>query len=396
MPKLLIRVVGQAPLQATVYEVEKMRCNLCGKIFTAPIPEGIGEEKYDETCASMIALLKYGSGLPFYRMQRLQAGLGVPVPASTQWEIVEAAADKIYPAYEELVRQAAQGEVLHNDDTGMKVLALMKENQTNEDSEARTGMFTSGIVSTQAGRKIALFFTGRKHAGENLADLLKERSAHLELPIQMCDALSRNTPKGAKTQLANCLAHSRRKFVEVATSFPDQCRHVLKTLGKVYKYDAVCKEQEMTPGQRLQFHQVHSGPLMEKLRKWLTAQLEEKKVEPKSGLGEAISYLLTHWDKLTLFLKVPGAPLDNNLCEQALKKAILHRKNALFYKTEHGAYIGDLFMSLIYTCELSDANSFDYLTALQRHSKEVFANPANWMPWNYRDATSQATPAPQA
>jgi hypothetical protein len=396
MPKILIRVVGQAPLQATVYEVEKMRCNLCGKIFTAPIPEGIGEEKYDDTSASMIALLKYGSGFPFYRMQKLQAGLGLPVPASTQWEIVEGAADKIYPAYEELVRQAAQGEVLHNDDTGMKVLALMKENQSKEESDDRKGIFTSGIVSTQAGRKIALFFTGRKHAGENLADVLKKRAAELDLPIQMCDALSRNPPKGAETQLANCLTHSRRKFVDVANSFTDECRHVLETLKEVYKNDAFCKEQQMTPAQRLQFHQDHSGSLMRKLRKWLADQFENKKVEPNSGLGDAISYMLKHWDKLTLFLEVPGAPLDNNTCEIALKKAILHRKNALFYKTEHGAYIGDLFMSLIYTCELCDANAFDYLTALQRHSKEVFANAQDWMPWNYKDATTQAAPAPQA
>jgi len=122
---------------------------------------------------------------------------------------------------------------------------------------------------------------------------------------------------------------------------------------------------------------------MEKLHVWLTAQLQEKKTEPNSGLGQAISYLLNHWQELTLFLRQPAAPLDNNICERALKKVILHRKNALFYKNQNGAQVGDLFMSLIHTCELSHANPFDYLTQLQRHASELAESPHDWMPWNY-------------
>ncbi len=123
---------------------------------------------------------------------------------------------------------------------------------------------------------------------------------------------------------------------------------------------------------------------MEGLQQWCHEQLDEKKVEPNSGLGKAIRYLLNHWTKLTLFLREPGAPLDNNICERALKKAILHRKNSLFYKTENGARVGDLFMSLIHTCELCGANPFDYLTQLQEHAAELKQNPPEWMPWNYR------------
>jgi hypothetical protein len=133
---------------------------------------------------------------------------------------------------------------------------------------------------------------------------------------------------------------------------------------------------------------------MEKLHSWCAAQFEERKVEPNSGLGQAISYLLKHWEKLTLFLRVAGAPIDNNLVERALKKAILHRKNSLFYKTRKGAQMGDLFMSLIHTCELNGANAFDYLTELQRHAEELKQNPSAWMPWNYRDTLARlATPA---
>ena len=225
-------MVGQAPLAATVYELENLRCNLCGEVFTAEAPEGVGTEKYDAAAASMIALLKYGNGFPIHRLERLQGSLEIPLPASTQWEIVAETAEWIEPIYQELIHQAAQGEVLHNDDTTMKVLALMGESRprqpsAEEEKSERTGIFTSGIVSTRAGQKIALFFTGRKHAGENLATVLAQRAEELGPPIQMCDALSRNLPKKFQIVVSNCIAHGRRKFVEVAAKFPEECRYVL-------------------------------------------------------------------------------------------------------------------------------------------------------------------------
>ncbi|HUQ92171.1 MAG TPA: IS66 family transposase [Bryobacteraceae bacterium] len=386
-PKVLVRIVGQAPLAATVYSLERLRCGACGQIFTAQEPEGVGPEKYDETAAAMIAQLKYGSGVPFHRLEQLEAHLGIPMPAATQWDIVEEAAELIKPAGDELIRQAAQGEVLHNDDTSMRVLKM-----TRPAGDERTGVFTSGIVSTGECRRIALFFTGRQHAGENMADVMKHRAAELPHPIQMCDALSRNIPKlapGVEILLALCLAHGRRQFVEVAANFPQQCRYVLEMLGQVYGYDAEAREQVMTPAQRLQFHQQRSGPVMEQLHRWLEMQLAERKTEPNSGLGKAILYLLRHWKGLTLFLREAGAPIDNNVVERSLKRVVLHRKNALFYRTLNGAQVGDLYMTLIHTCQLCSANSFDYLLELQRHAPELAARPAEWMPWNYRETLAR-------
>jgi transposase len=388
-PGLLVRMKGQAPIEATVFALEKLRCNLCGEVFTAEAPEGVGEEKYDATTASMIALLRYGSGLPWNRLAGLEESLGIPLPAATQCEIVTEAAAAIQPAMAELIRHAAQGEVLHNDDTSMPVLTLRRGRGHDEnDSAERTGVFTSGIISAAQGQNIALFFTGRQHAGENLADVLRRRAAELAPPIQMCDALSRNLPhlpERLKVIVGHCLAHARRRFVEVTPNFTEECRHVLEQLGEVYGNDARAREQGMMPEERLRFHQLHSGPVMDQLQGWLTAQFAEKKVEPNSGLGLAIRYLLKHWERLTLFLQQPGAPLDNNICERALKKAILHRKNSLFYETENGARVGDLFMSLMHTCELCGANPFDYLTQLQGQAAELARNPSPWMPWNYRE-----------
>jgi transposase len=385
-PGLLVRIKGQAPIAATVYELEKLRCSLCGGVFTAAAPEGVGEKKYDETAASMIALLRYGSGVPWYRLQGLEKSLGIPLPVATQCEIVAETAVTLQPALQELTRHAAQGEVVHNDDTSMRVLSLDRDPDISPD---RTGVFTSGVVWIFQQRRIALFFTGCKHAGENLAEVLKQRPTELPPPIQMCDALSRNLPKSFATLLANCLTHGRRNFVEVTSSFPEQCQFVLETLGEVYGYDDQARTRCLSPEQRLHFHQEHSGPVMEMLKVWCGAQFAERKVEPNSGLGKAISYLLHHWEKLTLFLRVPGAPLDNNIAERALKKAILHRKNSLFYKTRNGARMGDLFMSLIHTCELNGVNPFDYLNELQRHAEELKQSPSEWMPWNYRETLAR-------
>jgi transposase len=385
-PGVEIRIVGRAPLDGTVYELEKLRCNLCGKLFTAQAPEGSGEDKYDETAGAMVALLKYGAGLPFNRLEKLQECLGVPLPASTQWEIVERKADKIHPVYSELIRQAAQGEIFYNDDTTMKILANLKKSEA-DDEISRKGSFTTGVLAVQDERRIALFFTGPKHAGDNMAQLLKQRASGLSPPIQMCDALSRNVPKEFETLLANCLAHARRNFVDLVPNFPEECRFVIEALAKVYHHDKMAKEQGLSAEQRLRFHQDRSGSAMEGLKEWLQKQLNERRVEPNSSMGKAITYMLKHWEPLTLFLRVSGAPLDNNLCEQVLKRAILHRKGSLFFKTQHGAYIGDLFMSLIHTCTLNRVNPFHYLTTLQKHSSELFKNPKQWLPWNYQEAT---------
>lgn len=386
-PGVLVRVTGQAPLAASVFALQKLRCNLCLEVFDTPPPEGVGPEKYDAGAASMIALLKYGSGVPFYRLAGLQEGLGIPLPASTQWEIVDKTAAQLKPAFDELIRQAAQGEVLHNDDTTMKILGRMKSAAQDcpQSKPARTGIFTTAILSRRDERTLALFFTGKGHAGENLSTVLAQRAAELGPPIQMCDGLAHNVPKAFQTILANCLSHARRKYVEVAPRFPEECRFVLETLAQVYRHDAQCKEQNLSPLERLDFHRRHSQPLMDALQAWLSEQMVQHQVEPNGSLGEAIGYMDKHWKELTLFLRKAGAPLDNNNTEQALKRAILHRKNALFYKTDRGAEVGDTFMSLIHTCALLEVNAFDYLNTLQRHAAALAAEPAQWMPWNYRD-----------
>ena len=390
-PGVLVRFTGQAPLHATVYRMQKLRCHLCGKLYTAPSPASVGDDKFDHTVASMIGLLKYGNGLPFNRLQGLQGSCEIPLAASTQWDIVHAASLLIAPAYNELIRQASQGEVLYNDDTTVRILEMMgqrakKAPPTKDDGDpGRTGLFTSGVVATRAGVRIALFFSGLRHAGENLSRVLQHRAAQLEAPVQMCDGLARNLPKGLDTILSNCLAHGRRNFVELHDRFPEECRYVIEAFKVIYHNDNVAHDAEMSAEARLVLHQTQSKPIMDDLHAWLSRQLNDKLVEPNSALGDAINYLLKRWEPLTLFLRRAGAPLDNNLCERALKKAIMHRKNSMFYKTRNGARVGDMYMSVIYTCELTGVSAFDYLNQLHPNTTDVTKSPDRWMPWNYRD-----------
>jgi hypothetical protein len=495
-PRSFIKVTGNAPLSAIVYDRESFRCRLCNYIATAPLPDGVGGPKYDEKAASMVIIYRYAAGMPFFRLQGVQKSLGVPLPDATQWDIVRDAAKAPRHVYAELQRQAAQGTVLHNDDTHAQILsesgkrrekadaaqaeakakvaagaeakikaeaeaeakakakaeveaeaeakakaesaakaiaaggrtrpkaatradkaaakkaeaaamACAKARAKADKAEAKAAkakaaaeaqatqktkaVQTTCILSLVEGREVTLYFTGRAHAGQNMAKVLAQRPAGMGAPIQMSDALTVNVSGDFETILCQCLSHGRRKFAEVAEHFPAHSLRMIQDLAAVYQHDKHCKKECLSPGERLAYHQANSGPLMDGLKAWMDGQLKDKLVEPNSGLGEAMRYMIKHWHGMTQFLRVAGAPLDNNICERALKKSIIHRKNSYFYRNANGAEVGDIYMSLIHTCQPCGANPFDYLTQLQLHADRVEANPELWLPWNYREATAAAT-----
>ena len=414
-PKVIVKVIGQSPLVATIFRLKRLRCRLCDAIFTGPMPAATpgpfgvqsqaqpqsedDNQKYDASCASMLALLRYGTGMPSYRLQGLQQSLNVPLSDATQWDIVLREVVAPREVFNALIVHAAQGELLHNDDTPARILSLMAQRAKDEAAGIKPvarAINTTGILALVQERKVALFFTGHAHAGANLTEVLSKRAKELGPPLQMCDALAANVPREFATILCNCLSHGRRQFVSLIEHFPLACQFVIQILAKVYGFDAHCRDTEMSGIGRLAFHQTHSAPLMDELHIWMNAQFEQRLVEPNSALGKALRYMIRHWAALTQFLRQEGAPLDNNAVERTLKWAIRYRKNSLFYKTINGAEVGDIYMSLIYTCELSRVNPFDYLQALMRHAQEVQAEPALWLPWNYRDRLSPDSKARHA
>jgi hypothetical protein len=394
-PAQILRIIGQSPLVAECLDLERLRCSGCGAVFTADCPPDARGNKYTESAVSMMALLRYDGGMPLNRLQRIQLALGTPLPASTQWDVVSKTVRFMVPVYKELSLAAAAGSLVHNDDTHIRVLDLMGKRRDKLLSAGqladpdRTGLFTTAIVSQTEHGPIALFFTGRNHAGENLAQLLDSRATELSPPILMCDALARNIPKGHEVIESNCLCHGRRHVLDEVSGFPQESRHILESLAKVFHNEKTCRTKGFTDQERLLFHQSYSQSLMADLEKWMKAQLADKRIEPNSGMGKAINYLLKRWDKLTLFLTVPGAPLENNICERALKMAIAHRKNSLFFRSLIGANVGDVYMTIIYTARLHGVNPFDYLNALQRHAANVAKRPAEWLPWNYQSTLEQ-------
>jgi len=303
--------------------------------------------------------------------------------ASTQWKLIEevgGAALLIFPALEHL---AANGDVIHNDDSHVKIIDIIRHNRQHPEKQ-RTGMFTTGFISRTGQRDIALFYNSQLHAGENMERLLKKRDEHAGTVIQMCDALSRNMPASFKTILCNCLSHGFRKFDDLKDFYPEPCLHVIKLISDAYKLDE--KTRGLAKQERLEYHKQFSKPIMVELHEYITSQLALKQVEPNDSLGKAMRYMLKHWHELTQFLRVEGAPLDNNIVERALKIPIRGRRTWLFYKTEYGAMIGGVLTSVIYTCALSGVNPLNHLIALQKHKSQIVKEPERWLPWNYQDA----------
>jgi hypothetical protein len=390
-----MRLDGNALVSAVRYELEKVRCSACGQIFTASVPAGAGTEKDTARARAVLALARYYVGLPWHRLEGFQALVGVPVPDATQWEQGEIVGDCTHPVFKYLEQLAAQGEVIFQDDTLGRVLALIEENQKaaaqaraqgKAKVDERTGLQTTALIVQVGERRICLYYTGRRPAGENLDALLTKREPGRENPVVMSDALRSNHAEEASLIRCHCLAHGRRKFSELAEDFPAESALVVNALKLVYDHEDEAREQQLSAEERLGYHQTYSAPVFTTLKTWLEQQTTERLVEPNSSLGKAIAYMLDHWDTLTRVLQEPGAPLDNNVAERALKLCIRQRKNSLFYATEHSAYIAGVLTSVIATCVPAGINALDYLVAVQEHRQEVFTNPSAWLPWNYQAA----------
>jgi transposase len=400
-PSRSIRIDGHAALSAMRYELERLRCSACGEVFSANLPVEAGTSKYHASARAAIVMNRYFLGVPFYRLEAYQALVGVPVADSTQWDQVEYVADCAYMVFEHLVYLAAQGDLIYQDDTPVRILSLIKENAQWQHaqeqglpataSSERTGMQSTALVVGVGEHTICLYFSGRNHAGENLRELLAQREEGLHKPLVMSDALSRNevasgvrsTSDEAGLIRCHCLAHARRQFSDIEETFPDACHKVIGVLKQVFDHEEAAKKAQMSDAERLAHHQTYSEPLLKTLETWMKKQFEDREVEPNSSLGKALTYMLSHWTTLTQFLRVPAAPLENNTAERALKLIIRQRKNSLFYQNDFSAYVGSLLTSLIATCIQAGINAMDYLIALQDHRSAVFANPADWLPWTY-------------
>ncbi len=267
--------------------------------------------------------------------QPYQAILGGPVLDATPWEQLERVADCGSGVFAHLERLAAQGELLQQDDTSVRMLAFLKEHQTAPPE--RTGMDTTVLLVKVGEQMLWLSYSGRAHAGENLRTLLTQRQAGPALPLVMSDALASKAAEETLLIRCHCLAHGRRTFRDLEEVFPQECQVVVAALTQVFDHEEEAQDAQMSPMERLAYHQASSRPLMDGLKRWLDQQVAERLVEPNSSLGKAIAYLRSHWETLTRFLTIAGAPLDNNLAERDIRMMKVRQKVSGCFRTIEGA-----------------------------------------------------------
>ena len=319
--------------------------------------------------------------MPFYRLESYQEAIESPLPDSTQWKLIDEGYAKLKPIFLAMEKVAAQGSLFSYDDTRLKILSVIKHNKENPGNK-RTGQFTSVIIAETTSGTVTLFYSSTKHAGENMQALINQRSQSAEKFVTMSDALAANTITHENVIEANCLAHAIVRFIDVESVSPYDLNKPIDDLTKVFEHDEFTKE--MSPDDRLTYHQEHSTPIIDSLYTWMTEQMEQNKVEPNSHLGRVIKYCLKHWVKLTRFLSVAGCPLSNNISERALKLIIRIRKASMFHKTEHGAEVCSTLLSIIQTAIDNNVNPVEYFTDLLTNHEYIVKEPEQWLPWNYK------------
>ena len=390
-PAVLLRVTGNAPLSCHKHVAEQYRCNGCGEIYTAKLPEhvtadGPRDQQYGYSARSVLCIGKYFAGSPFYRQEHINGLLGMSISASTIFDQCEKVANALNPVFKAIKRVAADAALFYLDDTTNRIVEqkpIMKKSRDGRE-RLRSGIYTSAVLAiTEDDKRLVLFQTNVGHAGEFMQEILDARDSARAPPMLMSDALSANHVTGHKFDKCLCNAHGRRGFVELIEHHPDEVVHALELYQHVWVNEVHCVDSALSPEQRTAYHKAHSLPPLQTLLAWCHEQLDSDKVEPNSNLGKAMQYFIRHFDGLSAFCHVLGAPVDNNEIERLIKLIVRARKNSLFFKTAVGADISDIITSILAICNENDVNGFHYLNAIQGNQAAVKASPEKWLPWNY-------------
>lgn len=374
----IIRVVGQAAFQVVVHHVQKVRCRLCGVTAEASYPRELLAAHisgFDYKACALLVVSHYLSGLPFKRLETIQAWLHQKVADACLWDVVNQVDDALLPVYriheQEQINEAVS---VRYDDTGAKI------NNCLLNDEKRSINASVFYFEGEQGQGV-LVYTGAHHAGEIFASLLARRDSQRSL-VRTVDGASKNFICSDSIKLVDsvCNSHAYRRFKEQKENYPEEYHYVKNIYEQVYEHDAYCKKHHLSPVARLAYHQQYSAPLMTRLHNWLIEKIKSEKVELGSKLSEALTYFSNQWKRLTEFLRTPGVPLDTNLVEQAVKVVIRYRANSRSYQTELGAQVGDRMMSLGYSVVLAGLSPIDYFTWCLKHRHELVSKAAEFTP----------------
>jgi transposase len=404
--KLIVVVKGQPLFGAETHHFEQARCRLCGAIITAEggmtsVARGLGSSyiTYDWSACAMLVVMHYFAGVPFKRMESLQAGWGIPMSDANQWTIADASADLLFPLYKALEKHGVNhATALRIDDTGSMVIEVRRKIRAEiaaiealgePANDVRTAINATGVYLETEQGKVLLFFTGRHHAGEIIDRILKHRHAaqhHGNKLVKVSDAASKNFSHAHHDELeeAVCNAHAYLKFRAVKDQHFEEYSRAGEVYKKVFDNDDAAYANGMSPLERLLYHRQHSLPEMKRLKKMCRDKLESKLVEPNSPLWEPLTFIINQWDRLTKFCEVPGVPLDTNVVEQMLIIPVRYLAGSFNYKTQTGADVGDCHMSLVATANANGVEPVAYLTECLAHHEDLATRPEYYLPWVYR------------
>jgi len=416
IPAVTILFSGNSPIFPEAHITEKARCNSCGVTVAAQVPVEVENSvgRFLPSAVAQFAIQRFSLGFPHSRMEYLTNLYGIHIPDSNQWNAIETVAMEMEPLLECLARNVANAKWVGIDDATARVVDLKKEIQSEiqtakDEQEARTGIqstlnekdFRTGIQSTVfvattfSGHNIAFYMTGRSHQGENKAAILELRT-NPEPIIIMSDAAKKAMMKieldnDVKIIETNCLEHFRIHLEEIQKNYPKETKYLLDEIAKVYENDAYCKKECLDDLQRLAYHQKYSDPIMKSLKNFIEKELKENpRAEPNGDyVKKVLNYATNHWPRLTGFIKYCGAEIDNNPTERKTKPVVRYRENSKKYLTEHGASIGDFYMTVVETCKLNNINPREYLEFCITHRKLIADDPELFLPWNYLETKKE-------
>lgn len=402
-PSVTVLFSGVCPLTPEAHIVEKARCRSCGVTIQAQVPVEVENSvgRFLPNAVAQMAIMRFGLGFPHHRMENLVNLYETNIPDANQWSAIESAAMEMEALFTCLTHNAANAKWIGIDDAYTRVVELKKEIQSElavseNKKQVRTGIQSTVFVAkTYSDHNIALYMTGRNHQGENKAALIELRT-NINPVIIMTDAAHKalmniNSNSAAVIMSTNCLEHFRIRIEEIEKHYPFETKYLLKEISKVYKNDSYCKENSLTDHGRQAYHQSHSSGIMEGIKSFIQKELKENsRAEPNGDYAKKVlNYALNNWERLIGFLKYAGAELDNNVTEIKTKTIVRYRENSKKYLTEHGASIGDFYMSLIETCKLNNINPLVYLEFCITHRELIEDDPELFLPWNYKETKKE-------
>lgn len=426
-----LRFESRAPIEAVIYDVEKMRCGACRQEFEAPMPPetgpGIVISKATPRAAAQSLLLRYGQGFPDSRLDELQAWHGMPFDNSRQWNIAKQAFDALAPIRAFHARFVANAKLRQVDDCTVRVIEdhmrIRYEVQCAEaagfqERHVRTGLQATVYVATNPeGVTYRLFLIGRAHQGEREYEMAKLRNSTSPL-TRVTDAASKAStlkpfpdpnehgfvPQGntSKDRLeeqsvtqAYYLEHLRQTLDKATPGFTHEMPYLMERLVRIFELDADAKRNGLDDDARLALHQEHSVPLFEEMLTYARTEIASNpKAEPNGDYRRALNYLLGNAEGLSAFLRVAGVPLTTTDAELGAKFTKKHHHNSLSFQTRKGADVGAFFMSLIASCLGLGVNPLVYLTAVLRWRSAITdENAGDWMPDTFERGVAAAEQA---